>query len=163
MPESATKLHGGSKYDAQIAAKIVAEMGEGRSLRSVCDEIGFAPSTVRNWVLDDVNGFAAQYARARDLQVEALADEIRQVADDGTNDWMTVQRGGESVEVENKEVVNRSRLRVDTLKWLMSKIAPKRYGDRTSVEQSTTIHAGDTLSEMMLKLRQADNSAKPGE
>lgn len=139
MSDPATPLHGGSKFDPDIAAKIVAEMSEGRSLRSVCKEIGFAPSTVRHWVLDDVQGFAAHYARARELQVEALADEIREVADDGTNDWMTVNRGGVDVEVENKEVVNRSRLRVDTLKWLMSKIAPKRYGEKVDVQNNVSL------------------------
>lgn len=68
--------------------------------------------------------------------MEAWADEITDICDDGTNDWMIVKRGGEDVEVENKEVVNRSRLRVDTRKWLMSKIAPKKYAERIQQEIS---------------------------
>ena len=65
-----------------------------------------------------------------------MADEIREIADDGQNDWMTIQRGGKDVEVPNREVLERSRLRVDTRKWLMSKVAPKRYGERTQLEHS---------------------------
>lgn len=120
--------------DADVAAKVLKAMSEGRSLRAVCKEIGYDASVVRQWVLDDVSGFASHYARARVLQVEALADELREVADDGTNDWMTIKRGDTEVEVENKEVVNRSRLRIDTLKWIMSKIAPKNYGDKVQQE-----------------------------
>lgn len=132
----ALKRGGQTVFDPRIAKTVVEGVSTGKSLRQVCREIDFPPSTIREWVLDDREGFAAQYARARELQVEAMADEIREVADDGTNDWMTIQRGGESVEVENKEVVNRSRLRVDTLKWIMSKIAPRKYGDRTQHEVS---------------------------
>ena len=65
--------------------------------------------------------------------MESWADEITEISDDGSNDWMTVKRGGGEVEVENREVVNRSRLRVDTRKWLMSKIAPKKYAERLAL------------------------------
>ena len=68
--------------------------------------------------------------------MEAWAEEINEIADDGRNDWMTIQRGGEEVEVPNPEVLQRSRLRVDTRKWLMSKIAPKRYGEKLQTEIS---------------------------
>lgn len=87
-------------------------------------------------MLDDRNGFAAHYARARELQIEAMADELIEISDDGTNDWMTIQRGGQEVEVPNQEVLQRSRLRVDTRKWLMSKIMPKKYADKTLTELS---------------------------
>lgn len=123
-------------FDQETADSVTDGMALGKSLRQMCRELGVVESTVRRWALDDRNGFYAQYARARELQIEAMADEIREVADDGTNDWMTIKRGGEDVEVENKEVVNRSRLRVDTLKWLMSKVAPKKYGDKTQHEIS---------------------------
>jgi hypothetical protein len=102
-------------------------------------------STVRKWVLlDNPPGFSAQYARARELQIEAWADELVDIAADGTNDWMkrrTATGGGRSnidgeVQQElvpNVENINRSRLHADTKKWLMSKIAPKRYGEKLAV------------------------------
>ena len=34
---------------------------------------------------------------------------------------------------ETSEAVNAARLRVDTRKWYLSKLAPKRYGDRAQV------------------------------
>jgi hypothetical protein len=121
-------------FDQKVADAVLDGMALGKSLRQMCKEIGCVESTVRRWAIEDRNGFRAHYASARELQVDAMADEILEVANDGTNDWMTIQRGGESVEVENREVVNRSRLRVDTMKWVMSKIAPKKYGEKTQHE-----------------------------
>ena len=41
-----------------------------------------------------------------------------------------VKRGDLEIEVENAEWINRCRLQVDTRKWLMSKLVPKKYGDK---------------------------------
>ena len=71
--------------------------------------------------------------------MEAFEDELNEIADDGRNDWMTIKRGGEDVEVPNNEVLQRSRLRVDTRKWIMSKILPKRYADTIKTEHSGSI------------------------
>ncbi len=59
-----------------------------------------------------------------------MSEDILDIADDGSNDLMTIQKGNTEYEIENKEVTNRSRLRVDTRKWLMSKMKPKKYGDK---------------------------------
>lgn len=71
-----------------------------------------------------------QYARSKNIQLDYIAEEMVDISDDGTNDLMTIVKGYEEYEVENKEVTNRSRLRVDTRKWLLSKLNPKKYGDK---------------------------------
>lgn len=110
-------------------------MAEGRSLRAVCRELTIPASTVRGWVVDRVDGFDEQYARARILQVEALADEIRDDAEDSSKDTVTrIGRDGQEYDAPDAEWINRSRLIVDTKKWLMSKIAPKQYGDKVQNE-----------------------------
>lgn len=58
--------------------------------------------------------------------MDAMADEILVIADDGTGDSWTDDDG---VVRTNHDVIARSKLRVDTRKWLMSKLAPKKYGD----------------------------------
>lgn len=75
--------------------------------------------------------FADQYARAMDARTDAMADEILDIADDASNDWQINPETGK--EYINTEVVQRSRLRVDARKWLMSKMAPKKYGDKVDV------------------------------
>jgi hypothetical protein len=91
-------------------------------------------TTVMRWLAAHAE-FRDQYAGAREAQADYYAEEIVEISDDGTNDWMERKRGdGETEEVENKEVLNRSRLRVDTRKWLMARMAPKKYGDRITQE-----------------------------
>lgn len=126
-----------SSYTAEIGASICARLACGETLRSVCrDDDMPSESTVRQWVIDDREGFSAHYARARDLGLDAMADELFDVADDGSNDWMErLDRDGYSIGWElNGEHVQRSKLRIDTRKWYMSKMAPKKYGDRLEVD-----------------------------
>jgi hypothetical protein len=85
--------------------------------------------------------FREQYARAREKQADHFLDEIRDIANDGRNDWEVIEseRTGQERIVLNAESVQRSRLRVDTLKWCMSKLAPKKYGDKMEVDQTVKI------------------------
>lgn len=115
--------------------QICALIAEGMSLRQIGALEGMPDKvTILRW-LGKHEEFCTQYARAREMQMEHYADEILEIADDGTNDWMTRHLGnGETVEVPNNEHINRSRLRVDSRKWLMSKLAPKKYGDKLTQE-----------------------------
>ena len=84
--------------------------------------------------MDDREGFAAQYARAREVQFLAIADELLEIADDGSNDWMQRTSKDKSGGWElNGEHIQRSRVRIDTRKWILSKMLPKVYGDKAEV------------------------------
>lgn len=121
-----------SKYTPEIASKICVLLAEGKSLREICrvEEMP-AEATVRLWVVDDREGFSAQYARAREAQADYWAEQIIEIADDGSHDVIS---DGDGNERTNQEVIARSRLRVDTRKWLMARMAPKRYGDKITQE-----------------------------
>jgi hypothetical protein len=71
-------------------------------------------------------------------QADALLEQIKDIAHDGRNDWeiLEADRNHQERVVLNAEHVQRSRLRVDTLKWIMGKLAPKKYGDKIEVEQT---------------------------
>jgi hypothetical protein len=126
-----------STYTAEVAELILELLAEGQSLKEICRENPCTPddSTVRKWALDDVQGFAARYSRAREIGYHSMADEIFDIADDARNDWMDRHnsRTGESDRVPDNEHMNRSRLRVDTRKWFLSKVLPKIYGDKIAV------------------------------
>ncbi|MCK5600579.1 terminase [Candidatus Pacearchaeota archaeon] len=78
-----------------------------------------------------------RYARAKEAQADFMADEMLDIADDGRNDWMKRhQANGESVEVVNNEVIQRSKLRIDARKWLASKLKPKKYSEKLQQEIS---------------------------
>ena len=76
--------------------------------------------------------FCEQYTRAKEESADAMAEDILDIADDGTNDYMEVlDKDGECVGYRvNGEHVQRSRLRVESRKWLMAKMKPKKYGEK---------------------------------
>src|SRR4030081_1221752 len=104
-----------TRYTPELAEKDCGRMAEGASLREVCRDNGMPESSVRQWVRDDRDGFAARYQAARALQAVSWSDQI--------------------IEIGNREDLDPQdkRVRCDNLKWLMSKLLPKRYGDRLLV------------------------------
>ena len=122
-----------SLYTEELAAEICQRIASGETLSQICRTSEHMPArtTVLLWALDDREGFSDRYARAREMQFEAWADEITEISDDGTNDWMEREsKDGSTQTVLNGEHVQRSRLRVDSRKWLLSKLKPERYGDK---------------------------------
>lgn len=124
-----------SAYSAGLADIVLALLAEGLSLSEICrrDDMP-ARSTVHQWIADNVDGFTDKYARAREAQADRFADEIVEIADDSTNDWVERKRGKDTVTDLDYDHVQRSKLRVDARKWLMARMAPKKYGDRVAAE-----------------------------
>lgn len=154
-----------SAYTQEIADHICEKLSDGESLRKIClAEDMPSKSAVFRWLLDRPD-FRDQYARAREAQADAIADEILDIADDGTNDYM-----GED-EKYNGDAVQRSRLRVDARKWFAGKLAPKKYGDATLVKHADAdgekLEMDDTARATRLaaifaniEQRRADNGAE---
>jgi hypothetical protein len=107
-----------------------------------------AMSTFFRW-LNEKKEFREQYTIAKEMGAEALFTEIIDIADDGTNDYMEKLADGECIGYQtNGEVIARSRLRVDTRKWYLSKVLPKLYGDKQHVEHSGVIGLNEVLSDI---------------
>lgn len=128
------------KFSETAGDLICGRMAEGETLRQICRDPAMpARSTVYRW-LSKESGFASQYALARELLVEGWADEIIEIADDGTTDYITkVGRNGAEYEAVDQEHIQRSRLRVDTRRWLLSKLNPGQYGDHMEVEHTGAV------------------------
>lgn len=124
-----------SSFTKKIGDLICARISAGESLRRIClDEEMPEARTVHYWLVDGKHeDFFQQYARARNIQAEQLFDEILDIADDGSNDYMTITKGDNEYNVEDREVTNRSKLRVDSRKWYLSKVLPKKFGDKIDV------------------------------
>ena len=127
-----------SEFTQEKADIICARLAMGESLRSVCksDDMPSA-QTIFNW-MRSYPQFLEQYARAKEESADAMAEEILDIADDGSNDWMEqLDKDGECIGYKlNGEHVQRSRLRVDTRKFLMAKMKPKKYGEKVMNEHS---------------------------
>lgn len=123
----------GMAINQEIADQVLARLREGLSLRKACAAVdGAKPMTILDWT-DAHPEFGVRYARAREVGYKLLADEILQISDDGKNDSYIDADG---VMVTDQDVIARSRLRVDSRKWLLSKMLPKTYGDFARTELS---------------------------
>jgi terminase small subunit-like protein len=115
-----------------LAARILQRLRSGASLRTTCRPDDMPDeSSVRGWIEYDTDGFAEKYAKARTAGYLMLADDLLDIADDGINDWIVQAKAdGVGEPLVDHEHVSRSRLRVDTRKWILAKMLPKLYGDK---------------------------------
>jgi hypothetical protein len=92
------------------------------------------------------------------LRAERMAEEILDIADDGSNDWIEREQDGRTVIVADHEHIQRSKLRVDARKWLMAKMLPKKYGDRTTIagDPENPVAVADVTAERERKAAEAE-------
>ncbi len=119
-----------TKYTKALVTSICEQIAHGAGLKSICSQPNMpCMKTVFNWLANEEHAeFLHMYERAREQQQEYWADEIIEIADDGTNDFVEREaKNGKKFIVCDHDQINRSKLRVDTRKWLLSKVLPKVY------------------------------------
>lgn len=121
-------------YSLELVSRICDRLADGESLKSICSEDEMpGKATIYQWLAAKPE-FADMYTRAKEDCADTLAEEILEIADDGSNDWMERHEKDNVGWQANGEHINRSRLRVDARKWIAAKLKPKRYGDK--IEQT---------------------------
>lgn len=127
-----------SIFTEAIADVICERMADGESLRTICAAEDMPnKATVFRWLADPAHrAFRDQYARARDAMADALFDDTLEIADDARNDWMERRDDKGAGWQANGEHIQRSKLRIDTRKWMAGRLAPKKYGERVLNEHS---------------------------
>ena len=120
-------------YSVELADEICRRIANGETLYEVCEDpaIPVSASAVRQWDLDDRDGFSAKYASAKRQLIEAWSDQLVRIADNQLLE------------------PNDRRVRIDTRKWLMSKLNPARYGDKVTL-------AGDAKNPLQHVVRALD-------
>ncbi|WP_313382820.1 ubiquitin carboxyl-hydrolase [Pantoea sp.] len=117
----ATKAKTGrpSDYLPEVAADICSLLADGESLRKVCDRPGMPnKATVFRWLAQH-DEFRDQYAKATETRADAIFEEMFDIADNVA---------------EEAAAVGKARLRIDTRKWALARMNPKKYGDKVSQE-----------------------------
>jgi len=125
--------------------QITPLLAEGKSLRKATQIVPNCPTAANivKWISKDPEGLGVQYLEARQTGYALIADEIIEIADDSSGDTV-IDESGKLVPVP--ESTNRARLRIETRKWLLTKMLPKIYGDRVTTEvvgkdgEALTIH-----------------------
>lgn len=115
-------------YTEKLATDICKRIADGESLKKICsDDEMPSRSSVHSWLLDDdKKEFLDNYETAVNVRTDAMFDELEEIAD-------------------NDGEVQRDRLRVDTRKWYLSKIMPKKYGDKVDVTSGGETIKGNTI------------------
>ena len=113
-----------SDYTQELADEICERLSEGQSLRTVCsDDKMPSRKTVFSWMRKHPD-FLNQYARAKQEAADALAEEILDISDDAE----AAIKG--TAEKKSSAMAQAYRLRVDTRKFIMAKMKPKKYGEK---------------------------------
>ncbi|MCO7048553.1 ubiquitin carboxyl-hydrolase [Proteus terrae] len=103
----------------ETAHDICSKLAEGESLRSVCRRPGMpSKATVFRWLSENAE-FRDQYAKATEQRADALFEEMLEIADDVLPDSAEVAK---------------AKLRIDTRKWSLARMSPKKYGDKVTQE-----------------------------
>ena len=115
------------KYTEKLANEICLEIATGiKSMEDLCAENLHWPRrrTICQWCFENED-FALKYARAKAFQTQWLVEEALKIAFDKSKDTYLDDKGNARCD---HEWVQRSRLKVDTVKWLAGKLLPKTYG-----------------------------------
>jgi len=95
-------------------------------LEPICAEFNVAKTSfIRSINRSDAN--RQRYLEAKRRQALILSDEILSICDNKQDDMVSTKDGM----VGNPVAVQRDRLRTDTRKWLLARLLPKDFGDKT--------------------------------
>ena len=119
----------------QLVNKVCDEIAQGVTLTEICKREGMPNIQAVNRFVNRSGILRDRLARARATAAEVMADELAEIADDGSNDYVDrLQRDGSMFPTFRDEHVRRSQLRIQTRQWLLSKMLPDRYGDRVATQ-----------------------------
>lgn len=148
---------GALMFSQQVADSVCNLLAQGKSLRAACADVSASPVTILRWVKAH-EGFSEQYAHARELGYMLLADEIIAIADTPVVATKSVSKAS-GLEITEGDAVDRSRLMVDARKWMLSKMLPKVYGEKQSIEindvtPKTPEQVNSRIAELLAKAAQ---------
>lgn len=136
-----------SIYTPAIADEICQRIEAGEALVNICNKSAHlpAPHTVRQWLCDPdqtrYNGFAINYARARESQADTIYEEIQDI----------------EAKVQSGEIDPQAgRVLIDSKKWRAGKMKPKKYGDRVDIAVDP-----DSLDTLLLRIAQRNGPPRP--
>jgi len=146
-------------YTLELSDRICARLANGESMRTVClDDDMPSRETLFRWIRTNTE-FHDHYAHAKQESADALTEEMLDIADEGSNDWMDAHDKDNAGYKLNGEHIQRSKLRIDTRKWIASKQKPKKYGDKQQIdiaditEEVSDDDLNDRITELMEKFK----------
>ncbi len=145
-------------YSNDLADAICAELSAGKSLKQICGEDRYPSEyAVYSW-LAKYPDFQKKYSCAREHWANAEFENILAIADDSTNDTVLGEDGEER---PNHEWITRSRLRVDTRKWALARMNPRKYGEKQFTDIQVNVSLAGALDAAIATRDKAPAIAAP--
>jgi Transposase len=119
----------------------------GGSLRSALKIVKISSQTFFVWILED-EAKSKQYVLATEKRADAIFEEILEIADEGHGTF-TDELG--NIKIDSASV-QKKRLQIDTRKWMLGKLNPKKYGDKMQTEHSGEIKTVNLTDEEVKKI-----------
>jgi hypothetical protein len=121
----------------EFCRRMVENDGHAATLRGICEADDMPHvATICRWKAKHAE-FRELYAQALDAKIEIALSDVLPIADDGSQDWATrTTSNGQEYKVEDKEVTNRSKLRVETRFRYAGMMKPREYGPLIKQELS---------------------------
>jgi hypothetical protein len=108
---------------------------EGLSTNKSLAAVGMLWGTFCRWCGDDPAN-AEMYVRAREVLLERMAHEIHDIADTPVEGVTTTVKPGGVIEERRGDMIEHRRLQIESRKWLLAKLMPRKYGDKQQIEHS---------------------------
>lgn len=129
------------KYSPEMVDRICHAVARGASLTAACQDEGLHSSTFYAWMDDASKGVTDKYARARAERGEHYGGKVAEVS----------QRC-ESGEIDPQA----ARVAIDGYKWTAARMAPKHWGDKSSVEMSGKVEVAHKLPDSLRRAMSSD-------
>lgn len=135
-----------TKYSEEMAALICERIAtHSCGIMSLCKKYDDMPvkSVIYLWLFK-YKEFSDQYARAKQFQVDLLAEECLDIADEAIK---TVSNGSGMAPSQEGNYIASVKLGIDVRKWLAGKLLPKKYGQNVDTDSKK---AADSLIEKII-------------
>jgi hypothetical protein len=146
----------------ELFDEICERMVDGESVRTICKDDHMPAISTLMKILNQNPDRSAQYARALQMRADAMFEEIMDISDDGSNDYMLRNAEDPTSIVLNGEHVQRSKLRVDSRKWALGRMNPKKYGEKTFIGgvEDAPVKVQNTIDVSNLSLEELETLEK---
>jgi hypothetical protein len=106
-----------NKIKPEVYEEILVEIRKGKSLNGICKKDKFpSNATVHNYMNANPD-YREKYAAAKLVGCDVWADEILEISD-------------ETPDIRDSYAMAQMKARIDARKWTLSKLVPKKYGDK---------------------------------
>jgi hypothetical protein len=144
-----------SSYNPALVASICDEIATSdHGLVTICARPGMPTLKTMYLWMERHPEFVQIYARAKERQMDYMACQIKEIAD--TPQPGVIERTDKdgNVMVETRDMIDHRRLRIEARKWLMSKLAPKKYGDHQDVNITGSLDVSHRIAETLRRKRE---------